>query len=230
MAAGEYRGKGSLELYNLAPSPFSLSNSLPAHSRFQNRQTASRTRLLSVAPHGGRVVFADGDGQLKWTERDGSTLVREFNINDFVPKRRDTVDYVRGGAEIRTVYHDRDSGIGTPSSIGSEESHVEGIFAEGENGDIVQRVIPTGSKYDDLLIWTADGRLGLVGFGRGRGPGFGGKHVTKGKGDGGDGPEDDETRAEREEQLFGMRMRRALERQADEARFVHNLGLGGRWR
>lgn len=234
LAAGEYRGKGSLEFYTLSPDDAQPDSSIVSPTaRFQNRTNASRTRLLSIAPHGTRYIVADADGMLKWFERDAWTLVRELNINDYVrPRREDRVSAKRPSAEIRTVYHGRDSGIGTPMSVSSDESEGEAsaLFAEGENGDIVQRVIPTHSPLNDLLVWTADGRLGVVGFGNGRGDGFG--DATCGRAmPGASSDEDDESeqRREREEQLFGMRMRRALERQADEARFVRGLGMGGRW-
>ncbi|KAF2679641.1 hypothetical protein K458DRAFT_422188 [Lentithecium fluviatile CBS 122367] len=88
IAAGEYKGKGSLELYGLSSDPhrsINLSDNRTTrnnHACYQNRQTASSSKLLSVAPHGTRLVFSDGDGNLKWVERDGSTPVRHFNIND----------------------------------------------------------------------------------------------------------------------------------------------------
>ncbi|KAL9059690.1 MAG: hypothetical protein Q9162_000991 [Coniocarpon cinnabarinum] len=240
MAAGEYKGKGSLELYNLAPSPDNESVSYVTESQYRNRQTISRTRLLSIAPHGSRIVFTDGDGCLKWMERDGSTLVREFNINDYIPWRRRSVEATRG-AEIRTVYHDR-AGADSPMIASSDDEEAEGLFAEGENGDMIQRVIPTGDEKNDLLIWTADGRLGIVGFGRGRGAHFGYRENSRTRDQnrktrgsrtqtGGDGMDesDEEEQKERAERLFGMRMRRALERQADEARFVRSLGMGGRY-
>ena len=225
LAAGAYKGKGSLELYGLSRSSTKRNASdFSKHCRL-NRQTASRTRLLSVATHGMRLVFSDGDGNMKWTERDGSTLVRHFNINDYIPKQHGSSgNGSRPFAEIRTVYHGRDSGIGTPSSASSEDGEVSettALFAEGDNGDIVQRIILMQSQNNDLLIWTADGRLGVVGFGRGRGKGFG-KREARDIGE-------EESRREREEHLHQMRMRKALERNADEMRYVQNLGMGGRW-
>ncbi|KAH8723267.1 hypothetical protein GQ44DRAFT_774315 [Phaeosphaeriaceae sp. PMI808] len=89
VAAGEYRGKGSLELYSLSSDPrraiLSTDNRTTrnAQSLYLNRQTAGRSKLLSVAPHGTRLVFSDGDGNLKWVERDGTTPVRQLNISDF---------------------------------------------------------------------------------------------------------------------------------------------------
>jgi hypothetical protein len=102
LAAAEYKGKGSLELHD--PS---------GRSSYQNRQTASASKLLSVAPHGGRIVFSDGDGNLRWMERDGSTLVRQYNINS-----ETSADTTTGGI------------------FSSSASEMPG------QGDIVQKILP----------------------------------------------------------------------------------------
>lgn len=85
VACGEYKGKGSLELYD--PCHFStLSLDAKALMQFKNRNSASSSKLLSVTPHGARILFSDGNGKLKWVERDGSTLVRHWNINEHQPQ------------------------------------------------------------------------------------------------------------------------------------------------
>lgn len=205
LAAAEYKGKGSLELYGL-----------PRVAPYQNRQTASASKLLSIAPHGGRIVFSDGDGNLKWVERDGFSHVRTFNINDQpYSTPTDASDY------------------GIWSSTASE--------LPGQ-GDIVQKILPTQPVFpstsshvtahrdgrsdinqSDLLLWTGDGAIGVLGFGHGN-------HL---------GEEEEwhdavEAQAEHAEQRaredaerqYGMAMRRALERNADEVRFVRGLGMG----
>ncbi|KAH9826821.1 Ubiquitination Target receptor, partial [Teratosphaeria destructans] len=109
-------------------------------------------------------------------------------------------------------------------------------------GDIVQKITPlqpvTRSSSDpygprtdarpdlhsqaNLLLWTGDGRLGVLGYGHAN-------PLVDG--------EADETlhehaasaadRAEEDaERQYGMAMRRALERNADEVRFVRGLGIG----
>lgn len=201
LAAAEYKGKGSLELYGL-----------PRVQPYQNRQTASSSKLLSVAPHGGRVVFSDGDGHLKWVERDGFTHVRTFNINDALPKEQQD-----GDATAHGIW----------SSSGSE--------LPGQ-GDIVQKIVPTNRykdiissqcgrldvNQDNLLLWTGDGRLGILGFGHGNPLGDEQWH---------DALEEQALTAEQRaredaEKQYGMAMRRALERNADEVRFVRGLGMG----
>ncbi|KAF2090970.1 hypothetical protein K490DRAFT_33891, partial [Saccharata proteae CBS 121410] len=212
VAAGEYKGKGSLELFGLSPDPahtiLSSDNRSAVRNRnacIQNRQTASRSKLLSVAAHGARLVYSDGDGWVKWIERDGFTPVRQFSIN---PEPRTSED---GSASVGGLFS-------TPHQ------------AHGE-GDIVQKILPTLTRsqfgnqdlnaplnHDNLVVWTGDGRIGLVGFGRGE------KWRT----------EDFEERAETEEQRqreqeereYAGTMRRALERQAADVRFVRGFGLG----
>ena len=206
MAAAEYKGKGSLELYGL-----------PRVQPYQNRQTASASKLLSVAPHGGRIVFSDGDGNLKWVERDGFSHVRTFNINDQPSGTpQDASDY------------------GIWSSTASE--------MPGQ-GDIVQKIVPSqpvssasksnalsegsSSRSDinqsNLLLWTGDGAIGVLGFG-----------YSNPLGEEDEWHDAVEAQAETAEQKaredaerqYGMAMRRALERNADEVRFVRGLGMG----
>ncbi|KAK1088243.1 hypothetical protein LTR48_001759 [Friedmanniomyces endolithicus] len=203
LAAAEYKGKGSLELYGL-----------PRVQPYQNRQTASASKLLAVAPHGGRIVFSDGDGNLKWVERDGFSHVRTFNINEALPN-------VSGGEGGQEVSGDDAGAYGIWSSTAGE--------MPGQ-GDIVQKITPmhpvsasstgTGAasglgerqrqdvNQSNLLLWTGDGRLGVLGFGPGNPLG------------------EDQWREEGDaERQYGMAMRRALERNADEVRFVRGLGM-----
>ncbi|KAH7138409.1 hypothetical protein B0J11DRAFT_14668 [Dendryphion nanum] len=196
IAAGEYKGKGSLELYSLSSDPSRGINSADSRTTrnhnacYQNRQTASSSKLLSVAPHGTRLVFSDGDGNLKWVERDASTPVRQFNIN---------------GAEARA-------------------STMSGM--ESGWGDIVQKIIPTVSRSysssiqdvplgeDNLVVWTGDGRLGMVGFG----------HEVFNS-DGLDGVVEEVKEEEERRKEYGAEMRKALEMQARELRWLRGYGL-----
>ena len=204
LAAAEYKGKGSLELYGL-----------PRVAPYQNRQTASASKLLSVAPHGGRIVFSDGDGNMKWVERDGFSHVRTFNINDQASTPSDASDY------------------GIWSSTASE--------LPGQ-GDIVQKILPTRPvastaapriststngrcdiNQSDLLLWTGDGAIGVLGFR------YSNPLVEEEEWH--DAVEAQAEHAEQRaredaERQYGMAMRRALERNADEVRFVRGLGMG----
>jgi hypothetical protein len=194
LAAAEYKGKGSLELHD--PS---------GKDSYQNRQTASASKLLSVAPHGGRIVFSDGDGNLRWMERDGSTLVRQYNINS-----ETSADATTGGI------------------FASSDSDMPG------QGDIVQKILPlracksdTSSDRPDvpneaLMLWSGDGRIGCLSFGT--------QNPIKPDDSWHDAVEEqglsvEERAKEDAERQYDLRMRRALERNADEVRFVRGLGM-----
>lgn len=211
ITAGEYKGKGSLELYGLSSEPTRSINSSDSRTTrnqsayYQNRQTASSSKLLSVAPHGTRLVFSDGDGNLKWVERDGSTPVRAFNIND---------------AHHSPTARPQDRILINPSS--AHESHL---------GDIVQKILPTVSSslttpyappsvdalgLENLVIWTGDGKLGTVGFGEAPFEQDVFEDAVEEQGGSG------EKGRERE---YGREMRRALEMQARELRWLRGYGL-----
>lgn len=129
VAAGEYNGKGSLELYPLN------SASIASPSGTINRTSASRSKLLSLATHGTRLLFSDSDGQLKWVERDGSTLVRRWNINTF------------------------------DTSVGYSGSARSGIFNANPNeGDVARKLLPVGTgARSEVCVWTGE-KVGVLGF------------------------------------------------------------------
>lgn len=193
VAFGEYKTKGSLEMYGLPKASTALHGAV-SNSVFKNRQTCSRSKILSGAVQGTRLVISDGSGWINWFERDGFTAVR-----------RELVGHCGG----------RDQ----------QQQH-SSIFASGSqdnSGDIARKLLPTQDQPtgrvndNDLLLWTGE-NLGLVAFTAAAG-------FT---------PEEFEDSArsaaeeerEREERVYGLEMRRALERQADDVRFVRNLGLG----
>lgn len=178
IACGEYKSKGSLEIYRI---PNSSEPRAPI-AKTINRTSASSSKLLSVAAHGTRLVFSDGDGMLKWVENDGNTLVRRWNINSL---------------------HERGSHRG-----------VFGGIDDGEE-NVARKILPlNGDSRSELAIWTGE-KIGIVGFGK-----------RARFGPWGDEEWDEEGREEREmEGLYGERMRRALERQADEVRFTRYLGF-----
>ena len=182
-AAGEYNGKGSLELYPLMSPRDPWISSEPT----RNRTSASSSKLLSLTPHGTRLLFSDGGGQLKWVERDGSTLVRRWNINNY-------------------------------STSPNDLSQTTGIFNNDPNqGDVAMKLLPTGHEArSEVCVWTGE-KIGVLSFEKN--PRVGGDRAldADGEGEGGE---------EIEERDFGRMMRRALERQADEVRFVRGLGLG----
>ncbi|PVH97668.1 F-box domain-containing protein [Periconia macrospinosa] len=238
IAAGEYKGKGSLELYGLSSEPArSIDSSDSRTTRnnaacYQNRQTASSSKLLSVAPHGTRLVFADGDGNLKWVERDASTPVRHFNIND--------PDLQKSTSHSTSTHPSSSSSSSPPTATAAATSTV--FETPLSTGDIVQKILPSISpsllsntsssaqqqqhavvplNQNNILVWTGDGRLGVVGFGR--------DDVFLDAVERLDGVAEDvgeeEERVREREREYGAEMRRALERQAREARWLRGYGL-----
>jgi hypothetical protein len=209
LAAGEYKGKGSLELYGLSSDPerttlstdYAGSRARAGQNSFLNRQTASSSKVLSICPHGGKIVFSDGDGNVRWVERDGFSPVRAWNINGHEP--------TTSAERIFANEIFRPPGPEIPA-------------------DIVQLLLPTRPKAttiastafgeDNLVAWTGDGKLGLLGFGK---PKWDLANV-----------EEDATRfadhaAIREERNYDAEMGMALRAHANELNFMRGLGLGG---
>ncbi|KAI7365419.1 hypothetical protein KC354_g4932 [Hortaea werneckii] len=253
VAAAEYKGKGSLEFYGLSSHEASPDVARRKEPHYQNRQTASASKLLAAAPHGGTVVFADGDGNLKWHERDGFSVVRTFNINESLPSH----EHHRGDSHSSAVARGGGGG-GDGISPGSARTGRFPTEPSPGQGDIVQKMLPTRpitaasdshappphtgsesrheiSNREDLpssrlLLWTGDGRIGVLGYGQ--------QDPLHAEASQQQQREDVETtttmtaeaveqraRADAERQ-YGMAMRRALERNADEVRFVRGLGMG----
>lgn len=217
IACGEYNGKGTLELY-----PFFTSTSSSAPSTddpttakdegrgeggekpeippYKNRVSASASKLLSVTPHGTRLVFSDIDGGLKWVERDGQSLVRRWNINAYT-------------ASVTSPH------TFAPRSAFEETDDDD---AAQDGGSVARKLLPVGERGDsrgEVAVWTGE-KVGILGFrprprweleqGRERGEG------GEAGGGGGGGAE----------RVYQQRMRYALERQADEVRWMTGLGLG----
>lgn len=142
IACGEYGGRGSLEMYPFSESILQSSNASGQPCQTKNRQTASTAKLLSVATQGTRIVFSDADGGLKWVERDGYSVVRRWNINQY-----------------SLLEPSRDNGLGSQL-----------LQAGIEGTDVVRKLLPfhspwqsdRGSRGDSpLLIWTGE-RIGVV--------------------------------------------------------------------
>ena len=196
LACGEYNTKGSLEIYGLL-SP-SLANTQRSgglqNCAFQNRQTCSFSKLLSIVNHGTRIAVSDGSGYLKWFERDGFTEVRRVRIGH------------------------------------SEVSQGPSVFASmPDSDDIARKLLSTRASWtaakmgtcnnDDLLFWTGE-KLGMATFSAR--PGFTADTFEEPTG----ALDDEALQREQEEREYRDKLRHALERQADDARFVRNLGLG----
>ncbi|EXJ83501.1 hypothetical protein A1O1_07124 [Capronia coronata CBS 617.96] len=215
IACGEYRGRGSLELYSLphvkanGESDSATNNNSPSSEEdgmdfdlgrssrgmasedglfsYKNRQQAAKSKLLSVAPHGTKIVFSDSEGGLKWVERDGRSLIRKWNINGFQVGQ--TGASLSGDQVVRKII---------PLNVPDSE--------RGRRGD------------SDLLIWTGE-RVAIVSTN----PLFANhEELVKELEEG----EDVNERKERERaEAYSKTMRQALERQADERRWMSQFRL-----
>lgn len=226
VACGDYNGRGSLELYNLKPaheedhSPSNTTSNL--NPEYKNRQSAASSKLLSVGSHGNRIVFSDAEGNIKWTERNGRSEVRRWNINTSQPQ----------------IPFGRRSQQPTPQT--EEGQQPRGLWPSQSpgNNEVARKVLPTGGNLtgDELLIWTGE-RIGRLKFSI---PADYEMELDEAEVDGDDAvfmhaEVDEATREEmrhrrrddwEREQRYGDYMRRALERQADEVRWMGNRGLG----
>lgn len=224
VACGDYNGRGSLELYNLESvekdtTPPDMTSNL--HSEYKNRQSAASSKLLSVGSHGNRIVFSDAEGNIKWTERNGRSEVRRWNINTSQPQ-------IEFGQRQPAPRADDDQ---------HQSQEPRGLWPSQSPGnhEVARKILPTGGNLtgDELLVWTGE-RIGRLRF------------STPGDCEMEDETEeaddvfmhaevDEATREEmrhrrrddwEREQRYGESMRLALERQADEVRFMGSRGLG----
>jgi hypothetical protein len=190
-------------MYGLSPIPHLTTISSDAmagslqNSVMKNRQTSSSSKLLSVSNHGTRIVISDGSGNLKWLERDGFTEARLWNI------AHESVAAPQGiFGTVGDSYMDPGSG-----DIVIKMSNT---FISGRSEKPVNE--------DNLLLWTGE-KIGLLNFSSK--PGFNAETFEE------KGPQtQEEARIEREEHAYSQTMRKALQKNADEVRFMTGLGLG----
>ncbi|CAI7667833.1 unnamed protein product [Penicillium bialowiezense] len=205
VACGDYNGRGSLELYDLKSAenntPPEITSNL--HSQYKNRQSAASSKLLSVGSHGTRIVFSDSEGNIKWTERDGRSEVRRWNINTSQPQIQFGGRQTQPDKEPRGLWPSQSSG----------------------NHEVARKILPTGGNLtgDELLVWTGE-RIGRLKFSIPA-------DYEKEEEDNDvfmHAEVDEATREEMrhrqrddwERERYGDSMRRALERQADEVRWM----------
>ena len=200
-ACGEYQGKGSLEIYGLSHDRWTDTGGEGAGkgqtSTYKNRVSASRSKLLSIATHGTRLLVSDGDGRVRWLERDGQTLVRRWNIN-----RRS-----------------KEAALHSQS--------VTGLAPRPQRDDVALKLLPVHKNIvdgkdvseDEILVWAGE-RIGLMGFTSY--PRFGGDDGT----DWEQRIETaEEAIRRRKELVYAEKMKKALDMQADEVRWTYNLGM-----
>ena len=198
LACGEYRSKGSLEMFGLLPEPgrCQQGQQVPCgglqNSTMKNRQTSSNSKLLSITNHGTRIVVSDGGGTLKWFERDGFSELRRVDL--------------KGCAQC-------------PSGIFGTERDETG------SGDIARKILPSNIasqseasiNRENLVLWTGE-KIGMLSFSNK--PGFTADSFELFE------RSAEEAQRLKEEKDYADTMRQALERQANEVRYVRGLGLG----
>jgi len=201
IACGEYNSKGSLELYGLSPLPH-LSNISSDSSAGRLQNSTMKNRQTSSS------------SKLLSVSNHGTRIVFSDGGGNLKWVERDGITEVRRW----NISH---NSIEAPRGIfGTLGDH----YMDSGSGDIARKVlhIHTGRSdrpvnEDDLVLWTGE-KLGLLSFSSKSGfnaESFEEKSQTL-----------EEAHKEREERIYGQTMRRALERQADEVRFVRGLGLG----
>lgn len=201
IAAGEYNSKGSLELYNLSPGqhrtvPSPELYAKPAHD------SVSKNRQTSSSSKLLSVI------------NHGTRLVFSDGNGNFKWVGRD------GFTEVRRWNIAHGSSEGPRGIFGTLGDY----YMDSGTGDIARKILRANGNNraqsinkDDLIFWTGE-KIGLLNFSSK--PGFTSDSFEE------TAKTLQEIHKEREERIYAQTMRRALERQADEVKFVQGLGLG----
>lgn len=199
VACGEYNTKGSLEMYGLSPLPHLTNNSHELAGKLQNSTLKNRQTSSS--------------SKLLSVSNHGTRIVFSDGSGNLKWVERD------GYTEVRrwNLSHGENAGPrGIFGTLGDS-------YMDSTSGDIVRKLLHTNTgqtnapNQDDLVLWTGD-KLGLLSFSSK--PGFtADQYEEKAR-------TAQDAHREREERIYGETMRRALERQADEVRYMTGLGLG----
>ncbi|KAK7540827.1 uncharacterized protein J3D65DRAFT_616631 [Phyllosticta citribraziliensis] len=211
VAAGGYKGKGSLELYGVNAE---CGCTLPRQPSTTNRNYSSIFRILSIATQGARLVGSDGNGNINWWYRDGRTKARTYNIND--PPRngassiQDNVDH---------VYDQYASDV--PSDDWEPRQpdiawKIKPSIAPGLSSSAGSTTGTRGINEEDLIISTDNGRIGLVGFGEANALEPEWHEAAENAA---------EVEHHRQEKMYGSMMRQALEEHTRELNWMRGLGL-----
>ncbi|KAJ5482979.1 hypothetical protein N7539_006425 [Penicillium diatomitis] len=228
IACGEYNGRGSLETYSLQGRSQEASTDVESQLRplHKNRQSAARSKLLSVASHGNRIVYSDSEGNIKWVERNGRSEVRSWNINTSQPQ----IPFLRSDVSTRLQPSGADE-----EGEGGHDGSLWRDPLQDSSGEVARKILPTGENLsgDELLVWTGE-RIGRLRFSipdnvecvleedEEEGS-FMGTEVERGTREAARQKHRDELE---KSQRYEDMMRRALARQADEVRWMGTDTLG----
>ncbi|KAI5302954.1 hypothetical protein KEM56_000187 [Ascosphaera pollenicola] len=188
IACGDYKGRGLLEFFALpqlqhdAQHDLIPETSVSRESIYQNRHTASRAKILSVAPQGTTIVFSDADGCIKWVERDGKTEVRRIDLKEemksrqrqhrypqrTVPRRQRSFPGADGAATGSMLPPDL-QGLGNradATQLINDPLDAEEDEPQGSDFAAARKVLPVGTDNvadNELLIWTGE-HIGRIRF------------------------------------------------------------------
>lgn len=99
---------------------------------------------MTVASHGARIVTGDGNGIVKWFERDGRKLARAYVVEP--PDRRKKSEGLWESARATTA-----------AATG------RGLHMGGGIGDeVIRKVIVVNQGGEELIVWAGD-RVGVLG-------------------------------------------------------------------
>ncbi|TGO89086.1 hypothetical protein BPOR_0126g00170 [Botrytis porri] len=201
IACGEYNSKGSLEMYGLSPDP-NLSNISSQFSAGRLQESTMKNRQTSSS---SKLLSVANHGT-RIVVSDGGGNLKWFERDGFTESRRWNIA--------------RDS-VAAPRGIFGT---LGDSYMDSGSGDIALKILTTVSGLhdrsvndNDLVLWTGD-KIGLLNFSNK--PGFTADSFEESP------KTAKEALREKEEHTHSETMRRALEMQANEVRYVRGLGMG----
>jgi hypothetical protein len=238
-----YSGASLSSLASL-PYPFSMMNTVLRRKGELSGQQVWESKTIE----GGRTIIAGGEYNTKGSlelyglgPKPGTPSEPEVLRENAVLKNRQTsaqskilsvinhgtrIVFSDGSGNLKWFERDGVTEVRRHKIGCSELPHTPSIFASMPgSGEMARKILSTQTpesrgeiNNDDILFWTGE-RLGLAGFSAK--PGFSADDFEAQTS-----KTADEEVKEREEQIYSDKMRRALEGQANEVRFVRDLGLG----
>ncbi|KAI9648125.1 hypothetical protein NHQ30_002757 [Ciborinia camelliae] len=201
IACGEYNSKGSLEMYGLCPD-LTLPNTPSQFSAGRLQDSTMKNRQTSSS---SKLLSVANHGT-RIVVSDGGGNLKWFERDGFTEARR--LNIAQGFVEApRGIF-------GTSGNS----------YMDSASEDIAIKILTTDSglterpaNENNLVLWTGD-KIGLLSFSSK--PGFTADSFEETS------KTAEEALQEKEERTHAATMRRALEMQANEVRYVRGLGLG----
>lgn len=132
----------------------------------QNRQNASRTKILSVdAHHGTRIITGDADGIIRWWERDGRQEIRSYDIFNCSCSNSSGAWWMRTRPVGPVRLCHSCSGFHPPNLTIMHNEVVRKVVAFGGNATTGTE----GATQAGVAVWTGE-RLGILSVGYNRPP------------------------------------------------------------